>query len=50
MVYTKLSSNVKAVRLRYALLFVLLLVAVYWMGIHPWMKNWGSTAAEQQMG
>jgi len=41
---------VKAVRLRNALLFVLLLVAVYWMGIHPWMKNWGSTAAEQQMG
>lgn len=49
MLYTKLSVIVKAVRLRYAIPFVLLLVAAYWMGIHPWMKNWGSTAAEQQM-
>lgn len=49
MLYTKLSSIVKAVRLRYALPFVLLLVAAYWIGIHPWMRNWGSTAAEQQM-
>jgi len=46
---TKLSTVVKTVRLRYALAFVLLLVAVYYMGIHPWMTNWGSTAAEQQM-
>jgi hypothetical protein len=45
----KLLSVVKSVRLRYAIPFVLLLVAVYWMGIHPWMTNWGSTAAEQQM-
>jgi hypothetical protein len=45
----KLSTVVKAVRLRYVIPFVLLLVAVYWLGIHPWMKNWGSTAAEQQM-
>jgi hypothetical protein len=49
MLYTNLSTIVKAIRLRYAVLFVLLLVAVYWMGIHPWMRNWGSTAAEQQM-
>jgi hypothetical protein len=49
MVHTKLSSVVKAVRLRYAVPFVLLLVAVYWLGIHPWMLNWGSTAAERQM-
>jgi hypothetical protein len=49
MLYTKLFAVVKAVRLRYALPFVLLLIAVYWMGIHPWMRNWGSTAAEQQM-
>jgi hypothetical protein len=49
MVHTKLSTVVKAVRLRYAVPFVLLLVAVYWTGIHPWMTNWGSTAAERQM-
>ena len=49
MLHTKLSTVVKAVRLRYAVPFVLLLVAVYWMGIHPWMTNWGSTAAERQM-
>ena len=49
MLYTSLSKVVKAIRPRYAVLFVLLLVAIYWMGIHPWMKNWGSTAAEQQM-
>lgn len=49
MVYTMLSSVVKAVRLRYAVVLVLLLVAIYWTGIHPWMMNWGSTAAEQQM-
>jgi hypothetical protein len=49
MVHTRLSPVVKAVRFRYAVPFVLLLVAVYWMGIHPWMKNWGSTAAERQM-
>src|SRR3954470_18626931 len=49
MIYTMLSTVVKVVRLRYAVPFVLLLVAVYWTGIHPWMTNWGSTAAEQQM-
>jgi hypothetical protein len=49
MVHAKLSTVVKAVRLRYAVPFVLLLVAVYWMGIYPWMTNWGSTEAEQQM-
>jgi len=47
--YTKLSTVVKAVRLRYAILFVLVLVAVYLLVIHPWMANWGSTAAERQM-
>lgn len=49
MLHTKLPTVVKAVRLRYAVLFVLLLVAVYWAGIHPWMTNWGSTPAERQM-
>jgi hypothetical protein len=49
MVQTKLSTVVKVVRLRYAVAFVLLLVAVYWTGIHPWMTNWGSTVAERQM-
>lgn len=49
MVHTKISAVVKALRLRYAIPFVLLLVTVYWTGIHPWMTNWGSTASEQQM-
>lgn len=49
MPYTKLSTIVKAVRLRYAVLFVLLLAAAYLAVIHPWMVNWGSTAAERQM-
>jgi hypothetical protein len=49
MLNSKLSTIIKAVRLRYAIPFVLLLVAVYSMGIHPWMTNWGSTMAEQQM-
>jgi hypothetical protein len=49
MMHTKLSTVVKALRLRYAVPFVLLLLAIYWMGIHPWMRNWGSTAAERQM-
>lgn len=46
---TKVSTVVQAVRLRYAVPFVLLLVAVYWSSIHPWMTNWGSTATERQM-
>ncbi len=49
MIHTKLSTIVKAVRFRYAVAFVLLMVAVYWAGIHPWMTNWGSIAAERQM-
>jgi hypothetical protein len=49
MVYTKLSTVIKAVSIRYAVPFVLLLVAVYCTGIHPWMTNWGSTEAERQM-
>lgn len=49
MIYTNLSNVLKALRLRYAVPFVLLLVAVYWFGIHSWMANWGSTEAEQQM-
>jgi hypothetical protein len=48
--HTKLATAVKAVRLRYAISFILLLIAVYWIGIHPWMTNWGSSLAEQQMG
>ena len=49
MLYAKLFTVVKAVRLRYTVPFVLLLVAIYLMVIHPWMANWGSTAAERQM-
>ena len=49
MLHTKLSTIVNAVRLRYTVPFVLLLVAIYWTGIHPWMANWGSTVAEQHM-
>ena len=49
MMYTKLSTAVKAVRLRYAVAFIVLLLTVYWIGIHPWMANWGSTPAERQM-
>ncbi len=49
MIYTTLSTVVKAVHFRYTISFVLLLVVVYWFGIHPWMANWGSTPAEQQM-
>ena len=48
-VHATLSNVVRAVRLRYAVPFVLLLAAVYLVSIHPWMTNWGSTAAEQQM-
>jgi hypothetical protein len=48
MAYTLLAPVVKAVRLRYAVPFVLLLVGVYWLGIRPWMANWGATPAEQQ--
>lgn len=44
-----LATVVKAMRLRYALLFLVLLVALYWTGIRPWMANWGSTAAERGM-
>ncbi|MGN6696632.1 MAG: hypothetical protein ACTHMR_00610 [Thermomicrobiales bacterium] len=46
---TTLTTVVRAVRLRYAVLFVLLLGVVYWTGIHPWMMNWGSTVSERQM-
>ncbi len=49
MLHAKLSVVVRGVRLRYAVPIVLLLVAVYWIGIYPWMTNWGSSAAERQM-
>lgn len=49
MVHTKLSAVVGVLRLRYAIPFVLLLVVVYWIGLYPWMANWGSTAAERQL-
>jgi hypothetical protein len=49
MIHEKLMTLVKAVRLRYAIVFVLLLIVLYVIVIHPWMANWGSTAAEQQM-
>lgn len=45
---TKLGTMVLAVRLRYAVPLVVLLLAIYWVGIRPWMTNWGSTVAEQQ--
>ncbi len=47
--YTMFTVVVKAVRLRYALSFVLLLAVTYWFAIHPWVANWGSTPAERQM-
>lgn len=49
MVSTRLFRIVKTVRLRYAIPFVLFLVAIYFLVIIPWMANWGSTAAEQHM-
>ena len=49
MMYTLLSTVVKAVRLRYAVALVLALLAVYLTTIHPWLTNWGSTEAERQM-
>ncbi len=49
MLSMKLASVVKGIRFRYALLFVLLLVGVYLMVIHPWMANWGSSEAERQI-
>ena len=49
MLHNMLSAFVKAIRFRYAILFVLLLAAVYLTIIQSWMTNWGSTIAEQQM-
>ena len=49
MVHSEFSPVIRALRLRYAVLFVLLLVAIYLIGIHPWMTNWASTFAERQM-
>jgi len=49
MLFAKLSMIVKAVRLRYAVSFVLILTVIYLTVIYPWMANWGSTEAEQQM-
>lgn len=49
MLLLKISKIVKAIRFRYAMLFVLILVVAYLGIINPWMKNWGSTASEQQM-
>jgi hypothetical protein len=49
MLQEKILTIIKAVRVRYAILIVLLLVAVYWFVIHPWMTNWGSTVTERQM-
>lgn len=40
---------IRAVRLPYAVLFVVLLAALYLSVIHPWMKTWGSTPEEQQI-
>jgi hypothetical protein len=49
MLYARLFTLVKVVRLRYAIPFVLLLVSIYLLVINPRMANWGSTATEQQM-
>jgi len=49
MLQEKILTIIRAVRVRYAILIVLLLVTVYLIVIYPWMTNWGSTAAEQQM-
>jgi len=49
MLYEILSSIVKMVRLRYAISLALFLVAIYFLVIIPWMANWGSTVAEQQI-
>jgi hypothetical protein len=49
MLRDKLTIIVKAVRLRYAVPFVLLLTVIYLTVVHPWMANWGSTEVEQQM-
>ncbi|CAG1013836.1 hypothetical protein ANAEL_04817 [Anaerolineales bacterium] len=49
MLRDKLTIIVKAVRLRYAIPFVLLLMVVYLTVVHPWMANWGSNEVEQQM-
>src|SRR3712207_544617 len=46
---TRLGTVVKAIRLRHVAPLLVLLVAAYLVGIHPWMVNWGSTAAERQM-
>ena len=43
MLQEKILTIIKALRVRYAILIVLLMVAVFWFGIHPWMTNWGST-------
>ncbi len=49
MMYAKISAVVKAIRLRYVIPLVLLLIGAYLLVIHPWMVNWGSTPAERQM-
>jgi len=49
MLFARLFTVVKMIRLRYAIPFVLLLAAIYFLVIIPWMANWGSTTAEQQM-
>ncbi len=49
LVHSRPRTYLKTVRFRYALLFVVLLAAVYVVVIHPWMANWGSTEAERQM-
>lgn len=49
MLFDKITKIVHAVRLPYAVFFVLLLSALYLGVIHPWMEDWGSTAEEQQM-
>lgn len=49
MINKNIPTVIRAVRLPYAVLFVVLLAALYLSVIHPWMKTWGSTPEEQRI-
>jgi hypothetical protein len=40
---------VKALRLRFVAPLLVLVIAAYAVGIHPWMLNWGSTTGERAL-
>lgn len=46
---SQLSTLVKALRLRVVIPLVVVLLAVYWLAVLPWMNSWGATPVEQQM-